>query len=197
MGQYRTSKVAYYIKSELTLLRAAASNDLKGFVSGRLCRSTVSRRKRILKVGDFPNRLASRRIDQVTEDSLKTLATAALMMTLALFAVSAPALAHHGTANYDTEKSVSVTGNVTDFQFVNPHVLIYMQAKDASGKMVAWQGELTSPNRLSRTGWKKDTVKPGEVITITGYPAKSGSPEIWIQKVSLADGTKLDTSGGN
>jgi hypothetical protein len=119
------------------------------------------------------------------------------MVTLGLFAVSAPALAHHGTANYDTEKSVSVTGNVTDFQFVNPHVLIYMQAKDASGKTVNWQGELTSPNRLSRTGWKRDTIKPGETITITGFPAKSGSPEIWIQKVSLADGTKLDTSGGN
>ena len=118
-------------------------------------------------------------------------------MALALFAVSAPALAHHGTANYDTEKSVSVKGSVTDFQFVNPHVLIYMQAKDASGKMINWQGELTSPNRLSRTGWKRDTIKSGDVITITGYPAKSGSPEIWIQKVELADGTKLDTSGGN
>lgn len=119
------------------------------------------------------------------------------MVTLALFAAAAPALAHHGTANYDTEKSVSVKGNVTDFQFVNPHVLIYMQAKDASGKTINWQGELTSPNRLSRTGWKKDTIKPGDVITITGYPAKSGSPEIWIQKVELSDGTKLDTSGGN
>ena len=128
---------------------------------------------------------------------MRTLATTALVMTLALFAFSAPALAHHGTANYDTEKSVSVKGSVTDFQFVNPHVLIYMQAKDPSGKMINWQGELTSPNRLSRTGWKRDTIKPGETITITGYPAKSGSPEIWIQKVELADGTKLDTSGGN
>jgi hypothetical protein len=118
-------------------------------------------------------------------------------MTLALFAISVTALAHHGTASYDTEKSVSVKGSVTDFQFVNPHVLIYMQAKDAAGQMVNWQGELTSPNRLSRTGWKKDTIKQGDTITITGYPAKSGSPEIWIQKVELGDGTKLDTSGGS
>ena len=128
---------------------------------------------------------------------MRHLVTSAIVIALALFAVSVTTLAHHGTANYDTEKSVSVKGSVTDFQFVNPHVLIYMQAKDASGKTINWQGELTSPNRLSRTGWKKDTIKSGDVITITGYPAKSGSPEIWIQKVELADGTKLDTSGGN
>lgn len=120
-----------------------------------------------------------------------------LALALGFFALSAVTMAHHGTANYDTEKSVSVKGTVTDFQFVNPHVLIYMQVKDASGKITNWQGELTSPNRLSRSGWKKDTVKNGDVITITGYPAKSGSPEIWIQKVITAEGTPLDTSGGN
>jgi hypothetical protein len=117
-------------------------------------------------------------------------------MTCAFLALSMAAFAHHGTANYDTEKSVTVKGSVTDFQFVNPHVLIYMTAKDQGGKDVNWQGELTSPNRLSRTGWKKDSIKPGQTISITGYPAKSGSPEIWIQKVTLADGTQMDTSGG-
>ena len=116
---------------------------------------------------------------------------------MGFFCISLVTLAHHGTANYDTEKSVSVKGTVTDFEFVNPHVLIYMQAKDDAGKMVNWQGELTSPNRLSRGGWKKDTIKVGDVVTITGFPAKSGSPEIWIQKVITADGTPLDTTGGN
>jgi hypothetical protein len=127
---------------------------------------------------------------------LKNRIVVALAMTCAFLALSITAFAHHGTANYDTEKSVSVKGNVTDFQFVNPHVLIYMTAKDQSGKIINWQGELTSPNRLSRTGWKKDSIKPGDMVTITGYPAKSGSPEIWIQKVTLADGTLMDTSGG-
>lgn len=120
-----------------------------------------------------------------------------LALALGFFALSVVTMAHHGTANYDTEKSVSVKGTVTDFEFENPHVLIYMTVKDASGKTTNWQGELTSPNRLSRAGWKKDTIKPGDVITITGFPAKSGSPEIWIQKVIAADGTPIDTSGGN
>jgi Family of unknown function (DUF6152) len=113
------------------------------------------------------------------------------------FLLSAATWAHHGTANYDTEHSVAVKGTVTDFEFVNPHVLIYMDVKDESGKMAPWQGELTSPNRLARAGWKKDTIKNGDVITISGYPAKSGSTEIWIQKVIAADGTPIDTSGGS
>jgi DNA/RNA endonuclease YhcR with UshA esterase domain len=119
-----------------------------------------------------------------------------LGLSLGLLTASA-ALAHHGTANYETTKSVSVTGTVTDFNFTNPHVQIFMDVKDATGKIAKWQGELTSPNHLSRSGWHKDTIKPGDVITISGFPTKSGTPEIWIQKVVLADGTQLDTSGGN
>jgi hypothetical protein len=119
-----------------------------------------------------------------------------LGLSLGLLTASA-AFAHHGTANYETTKSVSVTGTVTDFNFTNPHVQIFMDVKDATGKLAKWQGELTSPNHLSRSGWHKDTIKPGDVITISGFPTKSGTPEIWIQKVVLADGTQLDTSGGN
>jgi len=107
------------------------------------------------------------------------------------------AFAHHGTANYDTSKTVTVKGAVSDFQFINPHVLIAMDGKDESGKLQKWQGELTSPNRLSRAGWTKSSVKPGDTLTISGYPAKSGSPEIWIQKVVLGSGEELSTGGGN
>jgi hypothetical protein len=123
--------------------------------------------------------------------------TRVLGLAFAFFVFSAVTLAHHGAANYNTDKSVSVKGTVTDFQFNNPHVLIFMTVKDDSGKTTNWQGELTSPNHLSRAGWKKDTVKPGDVITISGYSSKSGAPEVWIQKVIAADGTPIDTSGGN
>ena len=93
------------------------------------------------------------------------------------------AFAHHGTANYDTTKSITVKGSVTNFQFINPHVIISLDAKDDKGIVQNWQGGLTSPNHLMRTGWTKDTLKPGDVITISGFPAKSGAPEMWIQKV--------------
>jgi Family of unknown function (DUF6152) len=122
---------------------------------------------------------------------------ASFALFMGLLAVAGVAFAHHGTANYDTAKTVTVKGPVTDFQFINPHVLIFLDGKDETGKADKWQGELTSPNRLSRVGWTKSSLKPGDIITISGYPTKSGSPEIWIQKVVLASGEELSTGGGN
>src|SRR5580693_2710255 len=110
---------------------------------------------------------------------------------------SSVAFAHHGTANYDTNKLITVKGSVTGFQFINPHVIIALDVKDDKGVIVNWQGELTSPNRLTRTGWTKDSLKPGQVISLSGFPSKTGAPEIWIQKVMLADGSELKTDGGN
>lgn len=113
-----------------------------------------------------------------------------------LLALSVPAFAHHGSAAYDMSKTVAVTGTVTDFQFVNPHVLISMDAKDPStGKIEHWQGELTSPNHLARAGWTKSTIKPGDEVTLTGGPAKSGSPTMWIRKISK-DGQEVSLGGG-
>jgi uncharacterized protein DUF6152 len=128
---------------------------------------------------------------------LKLHRVASIALFVGIIVVASVAFAHHGTANYDTSKSISVKGAVTDFQFINPHVLIYMDVKDETGKVQKWQGELTSPNRLSRAGWTKSSLKPGDVITIGGYPTKSGSTEIWIQKVTLASGEELATGGGN
>ncbi len=110
---------------------------------------------------------------------------------------SGAAFAHHGTANYDTTKSVTVKGSVSSFQFINPHVIISLDVKNEKGMVTNWQGGLTSPNHLMRSGWTRDTLKAGDVISMSGFPAKSGAPEMWIQKVVLASGEQLDTSGGN
>ena len=122
---------------------------------------------------------------------------ASFALLVGLMTVASVAIAHHGTANYDTSKTITVKGAVTDFQFINPHVIIVMDGKDETGKVQKWQGELTSPNRLSRAGWTKSSIKLGDTITISGYPTKSGSTEIWIQKVVLANGEDLSTGGGN
>jgi hypothetical protein len=114
-----------------------------------------------------------------------------------LMVVAVQLSAHHGTASYDTSKSATVKGTVTDFQFVNPHVLVFLDAKDDKGSVQKWQGELTSPNHLVRNGWTKSSLKPGDQITLAGFPAKSGVTSLWITKVLLADGTSLDPSVGN
>ena len=112
-----------------------------------------------------------------------------------LLTLSGTAFAHHGSAAYDMSKTVTVTGTVTDFQFVNPHVLIAMDVKDYSGKVEKWQGELTSPNHLARVGWTKSTLKPGDEVTLTGGAAKSGSPTMWIRKITK-DGQEVSLGGG-
>jgi hypothetical protein len=104
-------------------------------------------------------------------------------------------VAHHGAGVFEPEKKVTVVGTVTDFQFVNPHVLVYMTVKGDDGKDVQWGGELTSPNRLARDAravkWHKSILKPGDRITITGHPARNGAPMMDILKIVDGQGTVL------
>ncbi len=107
--------------------------------------------------------------------------------------VSAPLMAHHGEANYDTDNVVSVKGTVSGFEFINPHTLITLDAKNDKGEIEKWNCEARSPGMLVRVGgWDKNTLKTGDVITVTGYRAKNGSPVMRLQKITLADGTVKD-----
>jgi hypothetical protein len=112
-----------------------------------------------------------------------------------LLAVSSPVLAHHGTANYDMTKLVTLKGTVTDFQFINPHVLIFFDVKNAKGVVEHWQAEATSPNHLVRAGWTKDILKSGDQITLSGFRAKNGSQVMRFQKMVLASGQELEEGG--
>ena len=119
-----------------------------------------------------------------------------LIVSVGFLMVSDLLFAHHSAAAYDNAKQVSVTGTVTDFQFVNPHVLIFMVAKDEGGSIQKWQGELTSPNHLVRVGWTRGIMKPGDEITLTGYQSRSGANSLRITKVVL-NGQVLRTSENN
>jgi hypothetical protein len=119
-----------------------------------------------------------------------------LMVAFLTLAMGGAAFAHHGAAAYDTAKSVTVKGTVTDFQFTNPHVLIFIDSKDEGGNVQKWQGELTSPNHLARAGWTKSTIKVGDQITLTGNPANSGASNLWLRKVLSSSGTEIKTGGG-
>ena len=116
-----------------------------------------------------------------------------LALSFGLFLVSAPLLAHHGEANYDTDKVVSVKGTVSDFEFINPHTLITVDVKNDKGEIEKWACEARSPGMLVRVGgWDKNTLKPGDVITVSGYRAKNGTTVMRLQKITLADGTVKD-----
>ena len=120
-----------------------------------------------------------------------------LLALAAIFTVL-PALmfAHHGQANYNTKDSVTVSGMVTEFQFVNPHSLVFLDVKDDKGQTQKWQGELTSPNHLVRAGWNKTSLKPGDQITLTGFRAVNGANSLWITKLAV-NGEEMKLGQGN
>jgi hypothetical protein len=121
-----------------------------------------------------------------------------LTFAAVLLTSSTPVVAHHGTAAYDKQKSVTVMGEVTKFDFSNPHAILAIHVRNADGTVVEWQGELTSPNNLVRAGWTRNTLKPGDQITIAGFPARSGEYLIWIQKLSKGGQTlPLGVGGGD
>ena len=103
-----------------------------------------------------------------------------------------PALAHHSfAAEYDAAKPVTLTGTVTKVEWLNPHVRFYIDVKDESGKATAWELELGSPNGLMRRGWTRNSMKPGDVVTVEASRAKDGSDLANAKTVKLADGRQL------
>jgi Family of unknown function (DUF6152) len=109
-----------------------------------------------------------------------------------LFSYPGLIFAHHGTAAYDMEKSLTLKGVVTSYEFINPHAEIRVAVIDENGRTVNWLAETNNPNRLARRGWNRNTLKPGDAITIVGNPVKSGAPNLRLTKVILADGRELD-----
>jgi len=114
-----------------------------------------------------------------------------LMGVAAVLTVSRSTLAHHGTAAYDTKTIVTVKGTMTDFHFINPHVQLFFDVKNDKGEVEKWQAELTAPNKLSRAGWDKYTLKPGDSITASGYISKNDPHTMWINKLIGPDGQAL------
>ncbi len=115
-----------------------------------------------------------------------------LALSFAALFVSAPVPAHHGETNYDTDKLVSVKATVTNFQFINPHVQIFLDAKNDKGEIEKWTCEARSPAMLVRNGdWDKNTLKPGDVITAIGFRSKNGANILRLKKIVLADGKEL------
>jgi hypothetical protein len=105
--------------------------------------------------------------------------------------VAVPAFAHHGTAAFDTAKMVTVKGAVTEFVFLNPHVQVYFEVKNAKGETEKWQGELTAPNKLARAGWTKKTLQPGDIVEVSGFRTANGGNTLWIRKLVDAKGESL------
>jgi hypothetical protein len=117
-----------------------------------------------------------------------------------VLALAVPLIAHHSfAAEFDASKPVTLKGAVTKVEWTNPHIWIYMDNKDEKGIVTKWQCEMGSPNMLMRQGWRSDSLKQGDDVTIEGSRAKDGTNTCNARTVRLANGTRMfaGSSGGD
>ena len=109
---------------------------------------------------------------------------------------AAGAQAHHSFAMFDQEKMITVSGTLKEFEWTNPHCWLHVAAVDpATGRSVEWAFEMGSIGQIAAQGWKADTVKPGDKITVEGHPMKDGSRGGQYRAAKLADGRTLANPG--
>lgn len=114
------------------------------------------------------------------------------ILLAALYSFAGPLFAHHASrTGIDLKKQVTVKGTVSRFDWRNPHVVIYMDVKDADGKVVAWIFEDVNVSQLVQEGITRNTLKPGQEITATFSPAVDGTHTGVILKVILPDGEEI------
>ena len=120
-------------------------------------------------------------------------------MVVGIILAAQPVSAHHaGATKYDEKKPVTLKGTVTKVEWMNPHVYYYLDVKDSSGKVQNWAVEGAPPNVLYRRGWKKDSLKVGDVVTVEGFlPRQAGLHDINGRSVTLADGHKVFGGAGD
>jgi hypothetical protein len=109
--------------------------------------------------------------------------------------VSSPLFAHHSGSAFDLEHPVTLKGTVANFEWSNPHVFIALDVKDDKGNVEQWRIEGNSPNMLTRVGWKKEMIKEGDQLSVTGFVAKTGRKIMRLHSVMLANGQEFDGEG--
>jgi Family of unknown function (DUF6152) len=101
-----------------------------------------------------------------------------LASTVALLVLAAvsPSFAHHGTAGYDMSKTITLTGTVAKYEWSNPHITLYVDAKDEKGQPQRWSLELSAPLLMKRFGWSSTSMKVGDQIVAEAHPSRNGAP---------------------
>ncbi len=121
---------------------------------------------------------------------------AGCLAAIAAASVAAPAFAHHSFAMFDSDKMVTMKGTVKEFEWVNPHSWLRVVVQDqTSGKQMNWALELGPPQQQIRRGWKPDSLKPGDPVTVNIHPLRDGSRGGQLVSATLPDGRTLGGAG--
>ena len=116
---------------------------------------------------------------------------AALLVSIAVVASGVSIVAHHSfAAQYDANKPITLKGGITRIEWANPHIYFYIDVADSSGT-AQWAIEGGAPSTLYRAGWRKDSAKVGDTVTVSGFLARDGSKLVNMQRALLADGRNL------
>lgn len=99
--------------------------------------------------------------------------------------------AHHASRQVYEGKSVTLMGVVTDYEWANPHSVLSVAVKDQNGRVAEWHAEILPPSEMLRAGWTKESVKPGDEVTLTGRPGKYAQHILWLQYLVTPGGRKL------
>jgi hypothetical protein len=128
----------------------------------------------------------------------RVLTRAAVLVGCAAFLAATPASAHHSvSAEFDTNKPVSFTGTVKKVEWTNPHIYTQVETKGPDGKIIVYRVEGGAPNSLYRSGWRKDTLKVGETVTVSGIRAKrEDSFNVGNATITTSDGKRMFAGGG-
>ncbi len=112
----------------------------------------------------------------------------------AVLMLAGPAFAHHSFAMFDYNKEVTISGELKDLQWTNPHIHIIVNVPNGRGGLAEWDVEGGTPGNLRRTGWSRDVVKPGEKISIVIHPLKNGTTGGMLVRANKGDGTAIGTA---
>ena len=128
----------------------------------------------------------------VRKASIVSLASALFLM------LGASALAHHSvSAEFDQSKPIKFTGTVKSVEWTNPHIYTHVEVKEPDGKVTEYRVEGGPPNALFRAGWRKDTLKVGDIVTVSGIRAKNASSmNVGVATITMSDGRAIFANGG-
>jgi hypothetical protein len=121
-----------------------------------------------------------------------TLLRALIVLSIAVLTTT-PAVSHHAFSPvYDSKRTITVDGVVTEFRFVNPHAMMLMDVTDKGGKVTKWNVEFAGRLNLEEAGWSASSIKPGERVKVTGNPAWQSAQRMAFVKLVRADGSELE-----
>lgn len=110
---------------------------------------------------------------------------------VSLFTFCGASWAHHASRQVYEVKSITLMGVVTDYEWANPHSVLSVSVKDNNGKIEEWHAEILPPTEMLRAGWTKESLKPGDEVTLTGRPGKYAQHILWLESLVTPEGKKL------